>query len=144
MLHILLDDNRKTYEPGEAITGQIRWLRDESPRNVELRLCWNTRGKGTTDSDVAITLPLPDLRASGSQPFTLRAPDQPYTFSGKLISLVWALELVVDSDEAFERIELVIAPGGREIELPSAPEEPAKPIQIGSFTVDPNNWKAKS
>jgi len=144
MLHILLDDNRKTFQPGEAITGQIRWMRDDAPRHAELRLCWNTRGKGTTDSDVAVSLPLPNLRPRESQSFTLRAPEQPYSFSGKLISLVWALEFVLDDEDSLERIELVIAPGGREIELPSAPEEPSKPIQLGSLTIDPNKWKAKS
>jgi len=143
MPQIFLDNNRTAYEPGEAITGQIRWQRDEVPHHGELRLCWNTRGKGTVDSDVAVTLPLNNLRPREPRPFTLRAPAEPYSFSGKLISLVWALELVVEPEEV-ERVELVIAPGAREIELPSAPEEPASPIKLGPVTLNPDNWKKRS
>jgi hypothetical protein len=55
-------------------------------------------------------------QVADSRPFSFRAPVFPSSFSGKLISLIWALELVLDPGGA-EAIELVIAPDGKELRL---------------------------
>src|ERR1043166_4380135 len=51
----------------------------------------------------------------------LRLPESPYSFSGKLISLVWALELVAEPSKEVIRREFVLAPGGEEVRLDSLP-----------------------
>ncbi len=60
-----------------------------------------------------------DLDADGERPFRFIAPALPPSCSGRLVSFRWALELV-GADEQVPRVELVIAPGGREILLGSA------------------------
>jgi hypothetical protein len=51
--------------------------------------------------------------------FRFRLPEAPYSFSGKLISLVWALELVLEPSKEVTRREIIVAPGGQEVHLDS-------------------------
>jgi hypothetical protein len=61
---------------------------------------------------------LPEPQATDLRPFEFTAPDEPYSFSGTLVSLVWNVELVVKPGDLRERREIVIAPGGHEVLLP--------------------------
>lgn len=47
----------------------------------------------------------------------MRLPADPYSFSGTLISLVWALEVVAEPGGAAGRIDVVVSPTGNEIRL---------------------------
>ena len=121
-LKLATRDEQTAFRPGEEITGAIGWERDQPPASVEVRLFWRTRGKGTEDTHVAQTISFPNPQPAEARPFQFRAPDGPYSFSGKLISLIWALELVVEPGTETTLMELVISPTGREILLPeSAP-----------------------
>lgn len=105
--------------PGAEIRARLAWNLDAAPESLELRLFWHTVGKGTEDVEVVERLALPPV-ASGDQRVALRAPVGPYSFSGRLISLVWALELMAEPAGETARAELVIAPGGEEVRLGSS------------------------
>ena len=47
-------------------------------------------------------------------------PPAPYSFSGKLISLIWAVEVVAEGIKEASRLEFTLSPDGREITLSSA------------------------
>jgi len=120
-LRIELSEDRSSFAPREELTGVVGWSLDKPATAVELRLFWFTRGKGTEDAAVARTVrfdrPLPDETRS----FSLVLPEAPYSFSGKLISLIWALELVVEPSKEVVRREILIAPERREIRLGNVP-----------------------
>ena len=120
-LRIEIARQQTAFEPGEDLAGTVSWQFDSPPRGIELRLFWFTRGKGTEDVGVAQTLPFDRPAPEESRPFRLRLPDAPLSFSGKLISLVWALELVAAPSKEVARVELVAAPGKRELQLESVP-----------------------
>jgi hypothetical protein len=44
-------------------------------------------------------------------------PLAPYSFSGKLISLIWGLELVLEPSQETARFEFTLSPTGEEIML---------------------------
>jgi len=44
-------------------------------------------------------------------------PAAPYSFAGKLIALRWALELVVDHGRDVARIDLLVSPWVKQVEL---------------------------
>src|SRR5262245_43430530 len=92
-LHVEPLDGRTAFEPGQSIEVQARWEFDEPPQAVELRLVWSTRGKGEADLGVAQTVRFENPSASESRQCTLELPESPYSFSGKLISLIWTIEL---------------------------------------------------
>ena len=117
-LKLGLRDQRTAFSPGEEIGGAALWELDAPPTLAEVRLVWSTRGKGTEDAEVAATVVFDAPLAGDTRPFTLRLPAGPYTFSGKLISLGWALELVVQPGAHCDRVEITLAPGGAEVVLP--------------------------
>ncbi|MCA9080441.1 MAG: hypothetical protein KDA58_07770 [Planctomycetaceae bacterium] len=104
-------------EPGSEIDVDVQWDLDRPTNRLELRLVWNTTGKGDRDLKVAKTMHIHDPELKGNERLTFILPWGPYSFSGKLISLVWAFELVDVSSDASIREEFVLAPGGREVVL---------------------------
>jgi hypothetical protein len=107
------------FAPGAEIRARVAWRLDPAPESLELRLFWHTVGKGTEDVEIVERVTLPPSTA-GEQDLALRSPVGPYSFSGRLISLVWALELVAEPSGETARAELVIAPDGEEIRLGGA------------------------
>lgn len=116
-LSIDLTDDRSSFAPGEEISGKVSWSADEPPRKVELRLFWFTRGKGTEDAGLVETVVFDQPLPHEARSFRVRLPGAPYSFSGQLISLVWALELVVAPGNKVTRREIVVGPGRIEVKL---------------------------
>lgn len=116
---ITLADGRTAFAPGEELTGTISWssASGERPAWLEVRLFWYTEGKGTQDIGVATTERFTDPGQHGEKTFRLKAPHQPWSCSGRLVSIRWALELVSSDDQPVVKVELVIAPGAGEIVL---------------------------
>ena len=118
-LRIELTGGRKSFTPGEPLSGRAVWRVDEQPESVELRLFWYTSGKGTQDVGVATTTTFDAPRMQDQRDFTLPLPHEPYSFSGTLISVTWAIELIVEPGEHVERREFVLSATGQEITLGS-------------------------
>jgi hypothetical protein len=122
-LDIILDEEKTVYAPGEVLHGSMEWSLDEMPRSLELSLFWYTSGKGTRDVGVIDTRRLDSPGALGRKDFSFTLPDGPYSFSGKLISLIWALELTCSPGSDISRQEITVSPTGREILLGSLPAQ---------------------
>jgi hypothetical protein len=116
-LGITLHEDRTAFAPRESVRGTIQWNLDVNPRHLELSLFWYTAGKGTRDVGVIGTLRFDGPGAYGSKDFSFALPDGPYSFSGKLISLVWALELTCSPGSETIRREITLSPTGEEIVL---------------------------
>ena len=125
-LKIELSEGRTAYAPGEELTGTVSWKLEKPPRAVELRLFWFTRGRGSEDAGVVERVRFDHPLPEEARPFRFRLPEAPCSFSGKLISLRWAVELVAEPSKAVGRQEITIAPGGEEVVLDSLPETKPK------------------
>lgn len=121
-LRIELSEGRAAFEPGAQLTGKVFWGFERAPRKVELRLFWYTRGTGTEEAGVVEQLGFDSPKPEEFRPFRLRLPGAAYSFSGKLISLRWALELVAAPSKQVARVEFVMAPGGQAFHLESLPK----------------------
>ena len=104
-------------KPGEQLRGRAAWNLATVPGKLEIRLFWYTRGRGTRDVGVVERRIVAHPSLDGEEAFAFHLPDGPYSFSGKLISLTWAVELVADEETVGERAEFVLAPDRREILL---------------------------
>jgi len=125
-LRIALQRDRVAFQPGEDLVGAAYWKLDSPARALEVRLFWFTRGKGTEDAGVVQTVRFDEPKPEEARPFRFKLPAAPYSFSGKLISLIWALELVTEPAKEVQRLEITIAPGSQEVLLGTAPEDGAR------------------
>src|SRR5689334_16232627 len=95
-LKILLREERRSFQNGETMEGVAGWRLEKPPESVELRLFWFTRGKGTEDVGVVSRMRFDAPQQEEGRKFGFTLPAEPWTFSGQLISLIWALELVAE------------------------------------------------
>jgi len=116
-LSIVLNEDKAAFAPRETIRGTVRWSLDVGVRHLELSLFWYTAGKGTRDMGVVETVRFDEPGAIGWKDFSFALPDGPYSFSGKLISLLWAIELTCSPGSETVRREITLSPTGREILL---------------------------
>ncbi len=116
-LKIELRDSKVVYPPGGTVRGGVRWNLQSNPESLELSLLWHTSGKGTQDVGVVETLKWEAPGASGSKDFSFALPSGPYSFSGTLISLIWAIELTAFPGSQTQKLELTVSPTGCEILL---------------------------
>ena len=119
-MEVTLAGGRTAFSPGETLEGTAAWRLAERPESLEVRLFWYTQGKGDRDLEVVESQALEPPEAEGSRGFRFRLPEAPYSFSGQLISLLWAVELVAEPGTRGTRAEITVAPGGREVLLPGA------------------------
>jgi hypothetical protein len=116
-LRIATQHDRRNFQPGEEVSGAVSWTVQKVPKSAELRLFWYTEGKGTRDVSVVAQQQFFDAKPSDERSFQFTLPQAPYSFSGKLVSLIWALELVIEPGDHAERIEITVSPTGEEILL---------------------------
>jgi hypothetical protein len=95
-LAVSFTGDKRAYLPGQRVKGQARWSVDDVPRRIEVRLGWKTVGKGTTDKKVVARSSVEQPRAAGTWDFDFRLPEAPYSLIGRLISIVWSVDLVLD------------------------------------------------
>ncbi|MEW6076638.1 MAG: hypothetical protein AB1724_02370 [Thermodesulfobacteriota bacterium] len=123
-LSLSIKDDRDVFAPGETVEGKAAWQADSPPGKIFLRLFWFTRGKGTEDVGMVSEVVFDHPPATGARPFSLALPLSPYSFSGQLVSLTWALELSAEGSDQTAVKEIVVSPFGQEIDLTATvPEE---------------------
>lgn len=95
-------DVARHFAPGEVIQGsvQITPEKDLDCRHVYARLQWRTEGRGDEDKQVVAEQDIFQGLLRGGVPrhhsFHLRLPDQPWSFAGQLIRIVWEVEVSID------------------------------------------------
>jgi len=112
-------DGVTAFLPGETVEGTVGWRFNVAARSVELHLLWYTEGKGEQDVGVVASVPLADPGRNEVRPFQIRLPAGPFSFSGRLISLVWALEAVAEPGSRAERLQITVSPTRQELLLSS-------------------------
>jgi hypothetical protein len=118
MLTVQLNDNRTQYVPGEIVAGTAAWELPQPPKDATLRLFWYTQGRGTQDVAIVEELALPPAEAASAHAFQFTLPAAPYSFGGALISLQWAVELIVNGTDA-QRADIVVSPWTEVVTLKS-------------------------
>jgi hypothetical protein len=137
-MRIEIDEDRRWFLPGETVSGRMVWDIDDKLEAVELRLFWHTGGKGTEDVEIVRELRVNAPESRGERRYSFELPLEPYSFSGSLITLAWALELVALPGGELDRSELVVAPTPVEIRLESLGRGPSGgALKLGARSEQP-------
>jgi hypothetical protein len=124
VLQISLDRSPAVYRPGESVAGRATWREAAKARSVAVRLYWTTSGRGSTDTEVVAESLVENPAEQGETRFSLLLPPAPPSFSGKLITLSWGVELLFEPGEHAVQVEIVVSPTEKEIRLPEMPARP--------------------
>ncbi|MBL7154274.1 MAG: hypothetical protein ISS79_11200 [Phycisphaerae bacterium] len=116
-LNIDIAEQKTSFRPGDKLAGTVRWNLPQNPESIEISLFWRTEGKGTQDVGVIETTKHATPGPLGQKDFAFTLPPAPYSFSGKLISIIWALEATVYPDDQTTRQQITISPTGQEVVL---------------------------
>lgn len=119
MIQVETRDGITSFRPGDDVSGRASWQLDRQPDEVVARLFWYTQGKGTQDVVVIQEETFPAPGAQDQRKFSFRLPEGPFSFSGSLISLIWAVEVVALPGEESGRVEFTVSPTGDEIRVMS-------------------------
>jgi hypothetical protein len=101
------------YRPGDRVVGRVEGVRAVG----EVRLFWNTCGRGTDELGVVDVQSL-----SGEGHFKLTLPMAPYSVDGALVSIAWGIEWVDEQGEALDQREIIVSPTGQPVRLKSVKE----------------------
>ncbi|MCM8814079.1 MAG: hypothetical protein NC924_09140 [Candidatus Omnitrophica bacterium] len=121
-LTIQLEAATNGFAPGETVSGTLSWNLPKPAQNIELRLVWYTNGKGDRDVEIIESAVFSIEELSGTRPFKFTLPPGPYSFSGRNISLLWALELFAHGSPETTQAGIVVSPVRRELLLYPADE----------------------
>lgn len=124
LIEVQIRDGYTAFRPGDVVEGTVRWQLEPGPTEIEARLFWYTLGKGDQDIGIVETIPYANPAPTDRRQFRFRLPEGPYSFSGKLISLAWAVEVVAQPGDVAGRAEITVSPTGDEIRLALAPPAP--------------------
>jgi hypothetical protein len=94
-LNIHLLEERVGFRPGEILHGIAEWQLGDAPTTIEVRLCWFVKVQGVTETRRVKTLRFDRPAPSEKRNFEFTLPGGPYSYSGTLSRLDWAIELVV-------------------------------------------------
>lgn len=105
------------YAPQSELAGQVEWSSKNRNETIEISLYWYTTGKGTQDIEIVDEHVFDTVATSGKKSFSFKLPDQPYSFSGKLITLSWAIEAKMTSQNTRDEFEFIMSPFDAEVLL---------------------------
>jgi hypothetical protein len=116
-LSIDLTEQKTEFRPAEEIHGTIRWNLQDNPESIEVSLFWRTEGKGAQDVGVIETKKFDNPGSLAQKEFKFKIPPQPYSFAGKLISIIWAIEAAAYPTEETTRQQITVSSTGQEVLL---------------------------
>ncbi len=111
-------DEKRAYHPGERVRGTATWSLQTEAAALEVRLFWKTTGKGSSELEIVDSTRVARPALRGQAAFDLLLPPRPYSLNGRLISIVWAVELVVMPGDLAHTQAIDVGPDGGAIALP--------------------------
>ena len=111
-LTIETHENRSAYRPGESIEGIAGWELDRPAKWVEVRLFYQTAGKGDEDAAIVEVQRFDDPATTDAQVFRFAVPDGPFSYAGRLIELRWGIEVVAHRVKQPASMPIVLSASG--------------------------------
>jgi hypothetical protein len=136
-LKIVLHEDRTVFAPRETIRGRIEWNLDANPKCLDLSLFWYTAGRGTRDVGMVHNTWFDDPGSRGARDFSFTLPEGPFSVSGKLVSVIWSIELTCSPSSETVRREIVVSPTGKAVVLGSI--RPQNPFSHGPGGAGPDS-----
>jgi hypothetical protein len=116
-------EGTRARRPGEQIALSTRWSMERQAKTIEARLIWYTESPAPTELEVVSSKTLvrpgqpPDL--TGEKEISFLLPSGPFSYEGRLFSVRWAIEMVIDGRPTGARFEFDLGPDGSPVTPPT-------------------------
>jgi len=114
------------FAPGDTLVFTLSIDASGTSGPLTAQLGWFTEGRGTRDAGIVWSERIPDMATGAERGFEIRLPEAPWSFSGKLVSVAWRLEVIDEKGRPLVAVPLVVAPAGEAVSLPQLPKEPIR------------------
>jgi len=104
---IVLRSQDGRFEPRGRVDGSASWSLEYAPAWLEVRLAWHTEGKGTKEVVVIGFERLRGVSAQDQRTFGLTLPEMPYTYHGRIVSILWSVAVFGPSRRFWRREQLL-------------------------------------
>ena len=104
------------FAPAAIAAFDISWNLPAAPAHFDVRMVWETKGKGDTDTGIGREQRFSATEASGSHRLEVFTPEEPYSYAGKLISILWRLEVKAVPIGTEARFDFVLGPNGQGVQ----------------------------
>lgn len=97
-----MEEDLSRFRPGEVLQGSVRIIPETelNARHVYVRLMWHTEGRGDRDEGVISEQDFHQGIMQAGTPiyhsFHFRLPDQPWSYTGHYVNIVWEVEASID------------------------------------------------
>jgi len=106
--------NIDSFVPGSNLTGKIIWNVQTTPSEIVLNLFWHTESKSGVQVEIVATLKSGSKGLKGDWDFSMSLPTGPYSYAGKVFSVAWALELLIEPRLVEVRKKIIVGPNALE------------------------------
>jgi hypothetical protein len=118
------EERNGCFVPGEPVIVIVSWQLECDDTNIDLRLLWETSGKGTEDSEVIHHQNWHVAQRTGEKEFVFYLPRGPLSCEGKLLSIHWAAECYLDKVGIKARKEFILSMSSSPIRLAEGKPNP--------------------
>lgn len=110
MLILKVDGSENIFCPGANIAVEAGWRQQDPPDHAAVRLFWYTDGDDLLDTKLCGEQILEGRGNNHKKKITMQLPEAPFSCSGPLFSIRWAIELVLNGGEQAKRVDIRVAP----------------------------------
>jgi hypothetical protein len=109
----------RRFDPGADVAGTVTLVSDENlnARGIRAKVGWRTEGRGDTDSRTVSQATLAEGGLMAGLPqsfdFSFRLPQEPWSYAGHYLNIIWEVEINVDLRLAVDKVHrerIIVAP----------------------------------
>src|SRR5262249_13116359 len=114
---------REAYRPGDTISGTLIRTADQPPQRILIRLFWFTSAIAQRQIGLIATKIINNPKPNDSTNFEFQLPEGPWSFSGTITGLDWAIEAIMFPSRFHTRVPFSFGPMGQRTSLYPRDEE---------------------
>lgn len=115
MTELKIELSHEEFLPNETIKGKIIWHLQKPPETITLNIGWYTEGRGTEDAHIEYERQWSMMFLTGDKNFMFKLPPSPYSFSGKLIELLWYVSVETKKGNIHTRTDIIVSPNKKTV-----------------------------
>lgn len=114
-LEIQFENGKAEFLPGGTIRGCAKWQLESDVNYLQLSLYWRTDGRAEKYFEICESMKFEFPGPSGQRDFEIEVPSGPYSFKGRLFSIIWTVELSTPDGKLLAEKNIAVSSDGKPV-----------------------------